>query len=256
MFRRKDQIPDERTRLVGLTASGDSTFSLNWDPDYADPLEGFIHRISFFVEIKEPNENGFHHGPEGNYLHDLGDAFELASQGHARLMGSVTGGGMKIFHYYANNIEWIPAHESALRESEDHRFVIKVEEDPHWEFYKKVLMDAVQADNDRQVWAVLEESDADLDQPHRIDWFLFFPTQEQAREAERILVEHEYEVDVGPPQESKAEDWCVQATLNVKLSLGYIAHMTAMFLQFAEDHAGVYDGWGAAVDPKVGTNTA
>lgn len=253
MLRRKkssDEESPERTRVVGITYSDDQPVSLNWDPGYVEPLDGFTHCIWFIVEIKNPNENGFHVAPEGDHLGDLGDQFEVASEGRARLVGSVTVSGTKQFCYYARDVDWVADYESALRSSLDRKFGIKVKDDPSWEEYKRICADAVQADSDRQVWTNLDQNGADFEQPHQIDWFLYFPTEGQAREAERILVDHEYRVATSPPPSEDANEWGVIATLEVPLSLGYVSRMSVMFVQFALDHGGTYDGWGAVIEPR------
>jgi hypothetical protein len=242
--------PSERTRVVGITYSDDQPVSLNWDPGYSEPIDGFVHCIWFIIEIKEPNETGFHKGPEGQYLGDLGDDFEASSHGRARLVGSLTVSGTKQFCFYARDVDWIASYETTLKTSLDRKFGIKVNDDPSWEQYKKIRADAIQADSDRQVWTNLDENGADFEQPHQIDWFVYFPTEGQAGDAERILVEHEYQVELRPTQPGITNEWGVIATLEVPLSLGYVSRMSAMFVQFALDQGGTYDGWGAVIEPR------
>ena len=240
----------ERTRVVGITFSDDQPVSLNWDPGYEEPLDGFVHCIWFIIAIKDANENGFPKRSETDYLGDLADSFEAASDGRARLVGSATIGGTKQFCYYGRDVEWIAQHEAALRSSLDRKFAINVEADPSWEQYRKIRADAIQADSDRQVWTHLDDNGADFAHPHEIDWILYFPSEEQAQQAAHVLVEHEYQVEVQAPTAGTTEEWGVIATLVVPLSLGYVSRMSVMFSQFASDRGGTYDGWGAVIEPR------
>jgi hypothetical protein len=161
----------------------------------------------------------------------------------------MTSGGVKQFCYYASDVTWIPSYEATLKESEPRRITIDIAKDPAWELYNGILADAIQADGDRQVWTNLQANGADPDQPLEVDWFLYFPTESEARSAEAVLIEHEYAVQVNPPDPPTTSEWGVVATLTKTLSLGYIARMTRMFQNFARDRGGTYDGWGAEVQP-------
>jgi hypothetical protein len=245
-------MPEEpRTWLVGALDTGDEKYftSLNWDGGYSDPLDGYTHRIRLSLQIHNPNEGGFHVSPEGDHLHAISDSLVAASRGTAVEVGSFTSKGVKNFFYYAKTADWLPGFEDDLRTNASRAFAVEVEQDPEWNTYRQILSDAIRADSDRKVLANLAENGADLEQPHEIDWFLYFPTETQARAAERVLADHEYQVQVNPPPD-EAEEWCVIGTLNVPLSTGYIATMTRMFEIFARDNGGTYDGWGAVIEPR------
>lgn len=247
-------MPHEpRKWLVGALDTGDEKYftSVNWDGGYSHPLEGYTQRIRLSLQIRNPNDGGFHIASEGDDLRAISHSLVVASRGSAVEVGSFTSKGVKNFFYYATETDWLPAFEENLRD-EDRTFSIQIQDDPEWQTYRRVLYDAEQADSDRRVLANLAENGADLDQPHETDWFLYFPTEEQARSAEEVLTDHEYQVQVNPPPDG-AEEWCVIGTLNVPLSTGYVATMTRMFEVFARDNGGKYDGWGAVIEPRRAT---
>jgi hypothetical protein len=237
--------------LTGVIDTGDEKYftSLQWNGSYSEPLKGHSNRIWFVVQFKDPTETGFHVAAEGGYLDQLGQSLVTASEGTAIRVGSVTSKGLKQFYYYSKDLTWLPEFESRLRSTEERPFGLKVEQDAEWTTYHQILADALQADSDRKVLMELDKNGADLGLPHKTDWYIYFPSEELARVAEIVLLEHDYRVEVKPAMEESPGEWCMVSTLDVVLSFGYIAHMSAMFSSFADDNGGNYDGWGADIAP-------
>jgi hypothetical protein len=239
----------DRDWLVGALDTGDETYftMLNWDAGYKEPLPGYSKSVVLSLQIKNPNDGGFHHADEGEQLRGIAEALVEAASGTVVEVGTFASKAVKNFCFYGSVIDWVPQFEATLRVTADRSFAIKVEDDPQWQRYKRTLADAIEADADRKVLDNLVRNGANLSDPRETDWFLYFPTEDIARSAEATLLEHHYEVEVGAPDPGVSDQWCVIGTLNVPLSMGYIAGMTRMFNLFAEENGGKYDGWGAEI---------
>jgi hypothetical protein len=242
-------VHTDRNWLVGALDTGDDTHftMLNWDGGFEDPPVGYDKILVLSLQVKNPNEGGFHHAEEGQELHGIAEALVEAASGTAVEVGTYASKAVKNFCFYVSEVDWIPQFESTLRAAVDRRFAIKVDEDPQWLRYKRILADASQANSDRTVLDNLVRNGANLNDPRQTDWFLYFPTEDAARSAEATLLEHHYQVHVNAPDPGVSDEWCVIGTLNVRLSMGYIASMTRMFTLFAQESGGTYDGWGAQI---------
>jgi hypothetical protein len=245
------RVETEEPWLLGVFDVGDPDYlmSVMWHGGYQDPPEGYTHVVRLNVQIKEQNASGFAAEQETDHLIDLNRAFAHAARGSAIPVGSVTHKGTINFCSYARDVTWIPEFESALRTREERPFRITVEQDPEWSYYLRVLDEAEQADADRQVLANLENFGAELTRVRETDWFFYFPAEDAARAAATILSEHNYQVQINPPEPTESSEWCLIVTRETALSKNYVARMTSQFVRLAKEQGGIYDGWGAEIFP-------
>jgi regulator of RNase E activity RraB len=96
-----------------------------------------------------------------------------------------------------------------------------------------------------QVIAGLREAGSDMDAPHVIEFYLYFPTRADADRAAKAIAAKGYETSVdGPDEDKEFELW---ASRESKLELAAIDKLEGELQQVAKAEKGYYDGWEAAV---------
>jgi hypothetical protein len=101
------------------------------------------------------------------------------------------------------------------------------------------------ADSDLLVLQQLRKAGSDLSKPHRIEFFLYFPTQQIAEQASLQLRATGFNVDVQPGATSK--DWLCFATKEMQPDLASLQKIRADFQVLAASLGGEYDGWGTPI---------
>ena len=103
------------------------------------------------------------------------------------------------------------------------------------------------ADPDELVLRQLKKAGSDLSKPHRIEFFLYFPTQSVAEQAPVRIREQGFVVEVRPAAQSKSE-WLCFATKTMVPDLSALQKIRRDFTALAASLHGQYDGWGTPVE--------
>jgi hypothetical protein len=82
--------------------------------------------------------------------------------------------------------------------------------------------------------------------PHFIESFLYFPTEEDAREAEAELAAQGFAVDVN--QSAKGAEWLCLATKEMVPEYPDLVALRRSLTALANKFNGIYDGWGTLVE--------
>lgn len=99
---------------------------------------------------------------------------------------------------------------------------------------------------DVRVLSQLRQVGSKLDQPHKIDFFLYLPGQSAADRVAGDLTAQGYEVHVKPGAQNPSE-WLVQANKTMVPELKTLVEIRKHFSALATANGGAYDGWGAEV---------
>jgi hypothetical protein len=108
-------------------------------------------------------------------------------------------------------------------------------------------------DKDLAVLRRLKELGSDLGKPHTVDFFLYFPSEEQASSAASEIEKEDYEVRVDcvpPPWWRRLFSkpvWGCYATKSIVPEEDTIVEISAWFEGIAQRFYGEYDGWGTEV---------
>ncbi|MCK0162902.1 ribonuclease E inhibitor RraB [Marinobacter sp. S6332] len=101
------------------------------------------------------------------------------------------------------------------------------------------------ADKDEQVLKALKKNGSDLNKPHEIDFWFDFRSEESARAVAKKVAERGFEVEVYRGEYGL--EFSCKAVKRMVPRLSAMQRLTREFESIAEQHAGVYDGWGAEV---------
>ena len=101
-------------------------------------------------------------------------------------------------------------------------------------------------DPDDSVLIQLKKAGSDLSKPHKIEFFLYFPTQSAAEQAAPRLRGGGFQVEVRPA--AKGNDWLCFATKTMIPELSALQQIRRDFGSLAAPLKGDYDGWGTPVE--------
>jgi regulator of RNase E activity RraB len=102
-----------------------------------------------------------------------------------------------------------------------------------------------QNDPDEQVLEQLKAAGSDLSKPHKIEFFLYFPTEEKADRAATEIKKEAATVEVRLG--SDGNDWLCFATKEMVPKHSDLVRLREIFNAVAMKSNGEYDGWGTAV---------
>jgi hypothetical protein len=98
------------------------------------------------------------------------------------------------------------------------------------------------ADGDAAVIAQLVAVGANLAVPHPVDFFLYFPTEDAARQAGERVAGEARQVTVQPA--ASGPTWLVQVVETMVVDLDAMHARTDEFESLSHELGGEYDGWG------------
>jgi hypothetical protein len=117
-------------------------------------------------------------------------------------------------------------------------------------FLALVLVVACDADtqasnSDAAVIEQLREAGSNLEKPHPIEFFLYFPTEAAAESACETLRSRDFSVSVRPSA-STSEFLCFATKLLIP-TIDELSRLTTELDTLASELGGEYDGWGSPV---------
>jgi hypothetical protein len=101
------------------------------------------------------------------------------------------------------------------------------------------------ADLDEAVLIQLKNAGSDLSKPHKIEFFLYFPTQADAEQAELQIRHANFGAEIR--RAAKGNDWLCLATKTMVPDLPALQKIRREFNALAASLGGEYDGWGTEV---------
>lgn len=100
-------------------------------------------------------------------------------------------------------------------------------------------------DLDELVLVQLRKSGSNLSKPHKIEFFLYFPTQSVAEMASLKVRDAGFDVEVG--RAAQGDTWLCFATKTMIPALQDLQKIRQDFVALAGSMNGEYDGWGTPV---------
>lgn len=100
-------------------------------------------------------------------------------------------------------------------------------------------------DLDESVLSQLQKAGSDLSKPHKIEFFLYFPTQAAAEQVAPQVRQLGFEVEVR--QAAKGTEWLCFATRTMVPNLADLQQIRRDFGSLTAATGGDYDGWGTPV---------
>jgi hypothetical protein len=96
----------------------------------------------------------------------------------------------------------------------------------------------------------LARAGSDLTREHRIEFYLYFPREETAHEADSILRAEGFETRLS--QDEKEKDWTLLATRRMRPELAPLRAVRDRLTTLVAEKGGTYDGWGTEVENDDG----
>lgn len=100
-------------------------------------------------------------------------------------------------------------------------------------------------DADESVLIELKKAGSDLSKPHKIDFYMYFPTQFVAEQAALRVRDAGFKVEVR--RAAKGDNWLCLATKTMVPELSAIQRVSRDFESLAASLKGGYDGWETGV---------
>lgn len=101
-------------------------------------------------------------------------------------------------------------------------------------------------DLDQKVITELQKAGSNLNKPHKIEFFLYFPSKEIAQKNADTIKEEGFDVEVKAA--AAGSDWLCLATKKMVPSHSELLSIRQQFTKLANDFHGEYDGWGAEIE--------
>ena len=101
-------------------------------------------------------------------------------------------------------------------------------------------------DHDESVLIQLKKAGSDLSKPHKIEFFLYFPSHSVAERAALRIREAGFQVEVR--RAAKGNDWLCFATKMIVPELSALQQIRRDFSSLAASLKGEYDGWGTPIE--------
>lgn len=98
-----------------------------------------------------------------------------------------------------------------------------------------------QNDPDKQVLDQLKAAGSDLSKPHKIEFFLYFPSEDKASRAAAEIKKDVPTVEVRLGADGK--DWLCFATKDMDPKHSELVRLRSVFNSVAKSFNGEYDGW-------------
>jgi regulator of RNase E activity RraB len=102
------------------------------------------------------------------------------------------------------------------------------------------------ADPDESVLVQLEKVGSDLSKPHKIEFFLYFPSQSVAERAALRIREAGFQVEIR--RAAKGNHWLCLATKTMVPEVSALQQIRRDFSSLAASLKGEYDGWGTPIE--------
>jgi len=102
------------------------------------------------------------------------------------------------------------------------------------------------ADKDEVTLNQLAKAGSDLSQPHLPEFFLYLPTEEDARAVAARFTAMGFSADVHAA--ARGSDWSCVLKKSMVLTPDTLRQLRREFTEVASAHGGEYDGWGAEVE--------
>ena len=100
-------------------------------------------------------------------------------------------------------------------------------------------------DPDQLVLVQLRKSGSALSKPHKIEFFLYFPSQSFAEKASLEIRDSGFDVEV--KRAAQGDSWLCFATKTMVPALPDLQKIRQTFMALAGSMDGEYDGWGTQV---------
>ena len=211
--------------------------------------------------FRKPTEDGLVTAEEFEALSRYEDAL-MAALAPSVFVGVLTNDGQRMWYFYTDDPDRDAelAREVAGRELSGYEVEAESFEDPEWRQYHEFLYPndlAWQWIQDRRVLVALEQHGDQSDIPRSIDHYAYFPTRRARRAYLKELVKRGYrEGDESSSGGEPPNKYGLHFLRSEPEAPADIFPRSEKLLLLAQEHDGVYDGWGCTVVKAEGAESS
>ena len=234
---------------------GDWRAFIFYDHGIRDSISGLAadQSVRFVLKYKSPRDDGLPTDSEFEAVREIEDRLsEFVSSNSGFYVGRITTKGRRYFYAYFETVP-MGTQEFAndFSRSSGYELQVQSREDPEKEAYWQELYpteDDWQMIQDMKVVQALSKSGDDSSISRRIDHWVFFKSESNARkyanwlEGEGFLIENLARIDEPGP-----EQWKLQFYRSDNPDLYGINRITFVLRKKSQDMDGTYDGWETSV---------
>ena len=115
-------------------------------------------------------------------------------------------------------------------------------------WFKQIKIDhPQQPDPDKEVLEQLRSAGSNMSKPHKIDFFLYAPSESVAIKMKEVLLSKGFSAQV--KKSEKGHDWLCQGFKEMIPSYDSLLVIRSEFTELTKKYGGQYDGWGCPVEP-------
>ena len=210
-----------------------ASIRLNFALTEIAPVEDYTHRLTIFIKMNNPTEDGLSSNEEYPILCDIEDeVVDRLETLEDIFAGTVkTQGRLELYLFTKNPEKSEELCKEALAKFPDYLWKTYIDEDKEWDFYYNFLYPDVYS-----YQAIM------------IDHWLYFKTEENANLAIKKFEELGYEILSSKKLEDKSEH---KYQVNIsRMDNAIYAHVNEIvweLVEIAESLDGYYDGWGCNI---------
>ena len=230
-----------------------ASIRLNFALTEIAPVEDYTHRLTIFIKMNNPTEDGLSSNEEYPILCDIEDeVVDRLETLEDIFAGTVkTQGRLELYLFTKNPEKSEELCKEALAKFPDYLWKTYIDEDKEWDFYYNFLYPDVysyQAIMNRSVIENLLENEDKLEKEREIDHWLYFKTEENANLAIKKFEELGYKILSSKKLEDKSEH---KYQVNIsRVDNDIYSHVNEIvweLVEIAESLDGYYDGWGCNI---------
>jgi len=189
------------------------------------PVEDYNHRISLFINMNNPTENGLSSNEEYPILCDIEDEVIKPEKSEELC-------------------------KEALKKFPNYQWNCSVAEDVKWDIYFNFLYPDIysyKAMMNRSVIENLMKQGDNLEKEREIDHWLYFYSEESLNLAAKKVEELGYKILSSKKMEDETDTYQINISRMDNVVFNHINEVVWELVEIAESLNGYYDGWGCTV---------
>ena len=217
------------------------------------PVEDYNHRISIFIKMNNPTENGLSSNEEYPILCDIEDeVINRLETLEDIFAGTVKSQGRLELYVFTKDPEKSEEFcKEALKKFPNYQWNCSIAEDVKWDIYFNFFYPDIysyKAMMNRSVIENLMKQGDNLEKEREIDHWLYFYSEESLNLATKKLKELGYNILSSKKMENEADDsYQINISRMDNVVFNHINEVVWELVEIAESLNGYYDGWGCTV---------
>ena len=230
-----------------------ASIRLNFALSEIAPVEDYTHRLTIFIKMNNPTEDGLSSNEEYPILCNIEDKLiDKLETLKDIFAGTVkTEGRLELYLFTKNPTKSEELCKEVLENFPDYLWETYIDEDKEWDFYYNFLypdLYSYQAIKNRSVIENLLKDEDKLEKEREIDHWLYFSSEENINIAIRKLEELGYKI-LSSKKLDDEKNYPHQLNISRidNATYNHVNEIVWELLEIVESLDGYYDGWGCNI---------